>query len=223
MKKIYTLYKITNVINGKIYVGVHKTSNPNDGYLGSGVVIKKSIKKYGRKNFKKEILFECLSKEEIFKKEKEVVNKEFVKNPNTYNLRQGGVGGNEKYGRHGYQHSDETKLKISNSLKGTKHTKKRRENISKSLIGRTIPKEIVEKSISTRMKNGYKHSEETKTKLRKSKLGRNNPSAGKRISVDGVIYETCGTAERLLKKNPSYYRNRVKSKKYPNIFYVDGE
>lgn len=46
---MYTVYKTTNIINGKYYIGVHKTTNPNDSYLGSGKAIKEAIKKYGKK------------------------------------------------------------------------------------------------------------------------------------------------------------------------------
>lgn len=55
---LYTVYKTTNKVNGKIYVGQHSTENLNDGYLGSGVIFKKELKKHGRLNFEKEILFQ---------------------------------------------------------------------------------------------------------------------------------------------------------------------
>ena len=65
----YYIYKTTNLINGKYYVGFHKTSDPFDNYLGSGVRLIDAIKKYGVENFKKEILFEFDTQEEAEAKE----------------------------------------------------------------------------------------------------------------------------------------------------------
>lgn len=91
--KYFLIYKITNLTNNKIYIGKHITENKNDDYFGSGKLIKKAIKKYGIENFKKEILLECSSKEEMDQKEKEFVDDVFVKSKNTYNLKIGGDGG----------------------------------------------------------------------------------------------------------------------------------
>jgi len=85
----YLVYQITNTINGKSYIGCHKTDNRNDGYFGSGKALKASIKKHGIGVFRKDILFEASSLEEMFAKEKELV----VLGPKSYNLKEGGTGG----------------------------------------------------------------------------------------------------------------------------------
>jgi len=47
----YIVYKTTNLINKKIYIGIHSTENINDGYLGSGTALKRAIAKHGKENF----------------------------------------------------------------------------------------------------------------------------------------------------------------------------
>lgn len=89
----YLLYKITNLLNGMIYIGVHKTQNKDDSYMGSGRKIKLAIKEFGIKNFKKTILKECKSQKELFLEESLIVNKKFVKRKDTYNSMIGGKGG----------------------------------------------------------------------------------------------------------------------------------
>jgi hypothetical protein len=89
----YLLYKITNLINEKIYVGIHRTENKDDGYMGSGKYIRMAIKKYGKENFKKEILLEFESSEAMVDAEKAIVNEEFVTRRDTYNCELGGAGG----------------------------------------------------------------------------------------------------------------------------------
>lgn len=77
-----------------IYVGAHQTNDLTDDYIGSGKYLKRAIQKYGRKNFKYEILHLLSSKEEMFEVEKSIVTEDFVKDPLAYNLKIGGSGGN---------------------------------------------------------------------------------------------------------------------------------
>jgi len=88
----YTIYQTTNLINNKIYIGLHETENLNDAYLGSGVFLKKAIKKYGVENFKKEILFIFDNKFDMIKKEIDIVDDDFIKRYDTYNFTKGGFG-----------------------------------------------------------------------------------------------------------------------------------
>ncbi|MDX8383315.1 MAG: GIY-YIG nuclease family protein [Ghiorsea sp.] len=86
----YLIYQTTNKINGKYYIGQHKTKNINDRYLGSGTILKRSIKKYGKQNFVREILFIYDNFAEMDNKEREIVNEEFINRSDTYNMVQGG-------------------------------------------------------------------------------------------------------------------------------------
>jgi len=92
-KKHYLVYKTTCLVNGKIYIGKHETDNLDDGYLGSGKLLRRAIEKYGEQNFKREILFECSTKEEMNAKEAEIVNEDFLKRDDVYNIKLGGDGG----------------------------------------------------------------------------------------------------------------------------------
>ena len=92
-KMYYTIYETINNITGKKYVGKHITENLNDDYLGSGLYLKKSIKKYGKENFKKRILFVFDNEEDMNSKEQELVNKELIEDDSYYNISLGGKGG----------------------------------------------------------------------------------------------------------------------------------
>lgn len=88
----YFIYKTTNKINQKYYYGAHSTENINDGYLGSGVSLKKAILKYGKENFSREIVEFCHDNEEMYLKEEKIVS-EHYRNDQCYNMNVGGRGG----------------------------------------------------------------------------------------------------------------------------------
>lgn len=88
----FTVYKITNTVNGKIYIGKHRTKNLNDNYFGSGKLIKNAIKRYGILSFTKEYIVICYSQDVIDAIERILVNEEFIKRDDTYNLNVGGSG-----------------------------------------------------------------------------------------------------------------------------------
>ena len=89
----FIIYKITNIVNGKIYVGKHQTENLDDGYLGSGKLLQRALRRYGREKFIKEILHVYETEQEMNDREKELVTEEFCLRKDTYNLCEGGKGG----------------------------------------------------------------------------------------------------------------------------------
>lgn len=69
------------------------TDNKDDGYMGSGLRIRRAIEEYGIENFEKTILFECASVDEMNAKEAEIVNEDFIARDDVYNIKLGGDGG----------------------------------------------------------------------------------------------------------------------------------
>lgn len=101
----YTVYKVTNLVNGKSYVGKHQTTNLDDDYMGSGKLIIRAIKKYGIHNFKKAILFVFDNETDMNNKERELV----TISESSYNLCDGGKGGWGYVNRTGLNVSDNQK------------------------------------------------------------------------------------------------------------------
>lgn len=92
-KKYHFIYKTTNLKNGKFYVGMHSTHNLNDGYLGSGLRLRRSIRRNGAENFKIEYLEFFDNRIELANREKQLVNEDLLKDPMCMNIRPGGSGG----------------------------------------------------------------------------------------------------------------------------------
>lgn len=162
----FIIYETTNNVNGKKYRGAHVCESLNDGYLGSGKLLKKAIAKYGFENFHRSILCECDSIESMFEQEAIYVNPEWVQNPLTYNLKIGGEGGWDYINKEGLRwtkekrrlHSIEMKKRRdsgewgpkdpSNGFKGKKHSVETKKKISENNAS-TLSQEEIEKRISS--------------------------------------------------------------------------
>jgi len=172
------VYLTTNLVNGKQYVGDHSSDNLNDGYLGSGIVIVKAIKKFGKEKFQREILEQFDSKNKAENSQQKYIEQFNTLVPNGYNISPTG-------GIHwGGVHSEESKQRMSESKKGISLNKKHKESLRKSMIGKNkgssngmwgkhISKENKQKL--SLFHKGKKISEKTKKKISESHKGSNNP------------------------------------------------
>jgi hypothetical protein len=178
----YTIYKISNKINGKVYIGSHKTKNLDDGYMGSGKYLKHAQEKHGIKNFTKEILFVYDTPEKMYAKEAELVNEDFLAIENTYNLKVGGFGGFDYINSKGFiRNSSHFDIGNKKSEKGGFITFIECKGIH-SKESKLKAGEIVKERFPRGTFYGKKHSEEVKRgigeKNSKSQIGKNNSQFG---------------------------------------------
>jgi hypothetical protein len=197
-KKYHYIYKTTNLKNGKFYLGMHSTHNLNDGYLGSGLRLRRSIRRNGPENFKLEYLEFFDTREDLINREKELVNEDILKDPMCLNIRLGGTGGWS------------IEQQMENAKKSNERQKWLREN----------DKEWAEKRINQLKKNGStilnklwnegkltppnwtgkKHKEETKNKIGKAN---SQKQKGESNSQFGTCWITNGTENKKIKKTES--------------------
>lgn len=164
MKSFYIIYKITNLLNGMIYIGAHSTNDLKDKYMGSGKHIKRAIQKHGKENFIKEIICVCSCIEEMYGIEYQLVDESFCKREDTYNLVPGGMGGISQISP-----SKETRDKRSKAMTGRKLTEDHKKKIGKGNSGKVRSEESKEKLRIKRL--GKKHSPEHIQKSIKSRTG----------------------------------------------------
>lgn len=144
---IYFVYKTTNMVNNKTYIGIHQTEDEGDNYLGSGLALKRAVKKYGKENFTREIISYHKSFDELLEVESEIVNEDWIRDKSNYNMKTGGQSAGIL--------SDESKLKISETLK------------DKYKSGELLPRYVVpyiatneqKKRISETLKKRYENQE----------------------------------------------------------------
>ena len=189
----YTVYKITNNTNGKIYIGCHKTNDITDGYMGSGKLIMFAIEKYGLDNFSKEIIGTFETEDQMFAEEKNLISK---MDPD-YNIHPGGNGGWGYINEHmrdrprGSGFADEIQQKNA-------------QNILQDLRkNNTVWYETWKHRTSVSMRGnknsfGKSHTEETKKKIGQADA---KHQKGKGNSQFGSMWITDDTTNRKIKKD----------------------
>jgi hypothetical protein len=206
----YYLYEIRNNINGKVYVGVHKTKVLDDGYMGSGKVVNASIKKNGVENFTKTILEHFDSAEAMYAREKEVVTEEFLSRDDTYNLRCGGFGGFDFINKNSEDFLLKNRLcrAKTNVVLQEKYGPNWKAVMAKMASDASHTKEIKEKRRETRLKNGtksdasYMNTPKAKEKQRKTLVERSHQK-GNKNSQFGTMWITDGLSNKKIKKTDS--------------------
>lgn len=159
------IYKVTNSINGKCYIGQtiktleqrkheHIWNATNKKYKS---YLHNAINKYGIENFKWEMLCECSTNDMLNKKEMDSIIEQNSYIPNGYNLTLGGGGIS------GYKHSERTKEKIKQSRIGIKFSEKTKKKMSEYWTGKKQSPKLIEKRILKT--TGKKRSDEFKKKM----------------------------------------------------------
>ena len=189
---LYTTYKIINNLNGKIYIGCHQTKDIDDGYMGSGKLIKRAINKDGIENFTKEIIGTFDSVDQMFIEEQNLISK---LDPD-YNIHSGGNGG--------WNYVNETGK--NNNTKTKKQKEVIYKKISKKLTGRKPHPNSMRALIESHKNKapedymtflGKTHTEETKKKIG---LANSKHQKGKGNSQYGTMWITDGTNNQKIKK-----------------------
>jgi len=216
------IYKTTNLINSKIYIGQHQSKKQDDNYFGSGRILLNALKKYGKESFTVEIIYWAKSMKRLNDAEILFIEAYDATNPEVgYNLSYGGVAFNK--GRKASEEtrekqrqsalnkppmSDESKAKLSESLKKVKHaaewckkigrsnkgkhsnllTEDHKRKISESLSGKVFSEEhknkIRQSSIGNKSRTGMLHTEETKRKMSESQLGHKGYMLGRHLTEE---------------------------------------
>jgi hypothetical protein len=190
-KKYNYIYKTTNLKNEKFYVGMHSTDNLNDGYLGSGDRLRRSIRRNGKDNFKLEFLEFLPNRASLSLREKELVNESLLKDPMCMNLSLGGQGG-----LNSIEHGIKLKEGASKWAKAQWKNSEYREKISSVLRNNMKESHRLGKTKYDTTK-GKNISEEHKRKIGEANKIKQSGSANSQF---GTCWITNGTENKKVNK-----------------------
>lgn len=197
----YIIYKTTNTINGKFYVGKHKTKCLDDGYMGSGKILKHAISKYGLDNFHREILHTCESEKQMNALERILVVPDVELN---YNLCPGGHGG---FGYINTSLKDDMRTVRKNNLKHTPEVMHKATRHASATMKKTHASGKIRYDTFTSKTHTpeWKHSQSLRMKER----------TGDKNSQFGTVWITNGVENKKIKKEidiipEGWYKGRIR-------------
>lgn len=156
--RFHFVYRTTNLVNGRYYIGKHSTRVLEDRYLGSGKRFWRELNKYGRENFTREILFFCETAKDAFAKEKEFLTDEVRLTEQCLNLQPGGGGGFK---------DKEHMMKCSKAGNEAKALKMQDDEYAREFSHTMRVLRIGNNHFDKSLRfTGKKHSDETKEKIR---------------------------------------------------------
>lgn len=196
-RKFNYIYKITCSVTNRYYIGMHSTDKMNDGYFGSGKRLWFSINYHGKENHVKEILEYCDTKQELSKREAEIVTNELINEDLCMNLVHGGQGGG------GCTNFSEEKLLEFTKAGGNAFANKMKTNQEFRVKITSKRSEVIKEEhrlgklkYSNRF-NGKEHSEESKQSIG---LTNSVKQKGDKNSQYGTCWITKGGLNKKIKK-----------------------
>jgi group I intron endonuclease len=217
------VYKITNDVNDKVYIGItiNTLKYRFKNHCKTSVIEKRSgyklynaMKKYGKNKFHIHLLEEVLTWKDACRREQEII-KEYNTFKNGYNSTLGGEG------NYGHKASEETRRKMSLARLGKKL------NYIHPMKGKKLPPEIIEKMCKVQRElwkrpsfieshrqamTGKKHTQETKHKIGLTRMGK--PSYHRETIINGIKYNSRQEACERLDK--SYMQLHYMTKGFSN-------
>jgi hypothetical protein len=203
-KTIHYIYKTTCNVTGRWYIGMHSTNNLEDGYMGSGLRLRRSIRKYGLENHTKEILEFFEARQLLIEAEKKRITPEMLTDKNCMNLMGGGKGG----------FISEEQQKHRSICAGNAFAKKykedeifREEVIKKRNVG--VIKAHKDGKFNYNNFEGKKHSDKSKEKMSESSKGK---GVGENNSQHGTMWIHCKASGEVKKiKKEDWFSYQIKS------------
>lgn len=195
-KDIHYIYKTTCNVTNRYYIGMHSTTNINDGYMGSGKRLRRSIRKHGKNNHKREILEFFDTRELLVEAEIEAITPDMIDDKDCMNLMSGGNGGfiSEEQQRHRSQCAGKA---LHEKLRNDEDFRK--EHLKK--LSMSVQKAMDDGKMKTWKDNydwnGKFHSKETKQKMSESSKGIGKGSTNSQF---GTCWITNGKESKKIMK-----------------------